>query len=134
MTTQDAKAGPHEEHEDYPLVMVEWYDASSTDHEGWPTLDDIDYDKLVTCASVGWLVVDNERVKAIVPSRSNLTQEAKSSSPGEEVKPTWGWAQGMRIPAPNVKSIVELVPGDLYDDDEDEDDVQEGTQVEAHVH
>lgn len=47
------------------LVLIEWVD-SHTDG-GWQRLDGELMDRVQTCRSVGWLVLDGERVKIIAP-------------------------------------------------------------------
>ena len=43
---------------DKPLVLVTWLDAKDG-QTGWHSIDDIEKEKLATCYSVGWLMVQN---------------------------------------------------------------------------
>lgn len=45
----------------HKLVMVTWLDAHCDSTDGWTDLDDIKWDKDLTCYSVGWLIKENEQ-------------------------------------------------------------------------
>ncbi len=77
------------------LVLVEWEDSHG-DGE-WQQLDGEIEDRVLVCRSVGWLVLDGERVKVVAP---HLHQ-------GEEGVPTQGCGI-MTIPTSAVIRVVNL--------------------------
>lgn len=52
----------------WPLVLVEWEDSHYLG-VGWQGPIEFD-DEPTTCESVGWLVLDGEKVKVLMPHRS----------------------------------------------------------------
>lgn len=47
------------------LVLIEWEDSHSAG--GWQQLGGTLDDRALVCRSVGWLVLDGERAKVVVP-------------------------------------------------------------------
>lgn len=54
-----------------PLVMVEWVDSAQP-RSRWEYLANIGASEGVRCASVGWLVSDGKRNKALAPNMGAL--------------------------------------------------------------
>jgi hypothetical protein len=55
--------------EDWPLVMIEWEDSHGDG--AWQGLEGVTIeDRALVCRSVGWLALDGERAKVIVPHLS----------------------------------------------------------------
>lgn len=48
-----------------PLVLIEWEDSHADG--SWHPLGDGVEDRALVCKSVGWLVLDGERVKVVAP-------------------------------------------------------------------
>ena len=57
---------------DYPLVLIEWIDASRVCDGGWTDLNDVPSPDPHKCVSVGFLVRDNERGKIIIPTIADV--------------------------------------------------------------
>ena len=79
----------------YRLVLIEWEDSHSDG--AWQHLDEDLEDRALVCRSVGWLVLDGERAKVVVPHMSE--QEAAVPLQGCGI---------MTIPAAAVLRIVDL--------------------------
>ena len=77
------------------LVLIEWEDSHGDG--AWHQLDGEIEDRALVCRSVGWLVLDGERAKVIVPHLSE--QDAGVPLQGSGV---------MTIPASAVLRIVGL--------------------------
>ena len=79
------------------LVIIEWEDSHSDG--SWQELGEELEDRALLCRSVGWLVMDGERAKVIVPHMSK--QDAGVPPQGCGV---------MTIPASSVLRIIDLQP------------------------
>jgi hypothetical protein len=72
----------------FPLVAIEWIDASRLSGGGWIDLKDVPNPYTLRCVSVGYLVADNEHGKTLVPTIGNIEDTYESHTFG-----------GMMIPA-----------------------------------
>ena len=80
-----------------PLVLVEWED-SARPIPAWLWLaDDHDLGRIVKCRSVGWLVHDDEHVKALAPNLGDVDDEDSRQASGV-----------IRIPTRCVTRLVRL--------------------------
>ena len=77
------------------LVMIEWEDSHSDG--SWQELEGELQDRVLLCRSVGWLVMDGERAKVVVPHVSE--QDAGVPLQGSGV---------MTIPARSALRITDL--------------------------
>jgi len=57
-----------------PLVMVEWEDSAQP-IAAWSYLASFDPPGIITCASVGWLIRDDDQMKAVAPNMGALGDE-----------------------------------------------------------
>jgi hypothetical protein len=57
-----------------PLVMIEWEDSAQP-ISAWSFLSSFEAVGTVHCASVGWLIRDDESVKALAPNMGGLNDE-----------------------------------------------------------
>lgn len=71
----------------YPLVMIEWVDASRLS-DGWIDLADVPASYLHRCVTVGFLVSSNKDGKTIVPTIGDIEHPDNGHTYG-----------GMMIPA-----------------------------------
>lgn len=78
-----------------PLVMIEWEDSHGDG--SWQELDGEIEDRALVCRSVGWLLLDGEQAKVVVPHLSN--QEPGVPLQGSGI---------MTIPARAVLRVVPL--------------------------
>ena len=60
----------------FPLVMIEWLDASNHS-ANWHWLDDLAKSSPLKCHSVGWLISDKNGAKTLVAHISELEKEPK---------------------------------------------------------
>lgn len=77
------------------LVLIEWVDSHSV--PGWQLLGDDMDDRVLVCRSVGWLVLDGEEAKIVVPHMNQ--QEPGIPPQGSGI---------MTIPASAVRRLVRL--------------------------
>ena len=84
-----------------PLVMIEWED-SARPAPAWQHLSDFKPSKIVSCASVGWLIEDGEKVKALAPNLGYVGEGDDAQACGI-----------IRIPACAVTRIMRLRDGEL---------------------
>lgn len=84
---------------EYRLVQIDWLD-SAEDKRGWRPFDTEEPPPLL-CQSVGWLVIDGEKTKVIVPTRHDGNEEQGVRECG---------TGGMKIPAGCVVRIADLAP------------------------
>ena len=83
------------------LVLVEWEDSCGCSSD-WGYVDEANQSVApVLCRSVGWLLVDNNRCKVVVP---HLTEEDHERSRRQG-------CGDMTIPTSSVRSIKQLRPG-----------------------
>ena len=78
------------------LVMIEWVDAVQP-IPAWKFLEDLGTPRSTRCASVGWLVHDDEHVKVLAPNLAGLNEDDASQISGT-----------IRIPACSVVKISRL--------------------------
>src|SRR5690348_7766180 len=57
-----------------PLVMIEWEDSAQP-IPAWSYLTSFDAPGTVRCASVGWLIHDDEQMKALAPNLGALNDK-----------------------------------------------------------
>ncbi len=76
----------------YPLVLVEWVDASRI-NDGWVDLKDIPQPYPHKCVTVGFVLSENEHGKVLVPTIGDVGHEDNSHTSG-----------GMMIPASAIIS------------------------------
>jgi hypothetical protein len=77
------------------LVLIEWEDSHTSG--GWQQIDGEIEDRALVCRSVGWLVLDGEHAKVVVPHMND-------QEPGVALQ-----ACGvMTIPARSVLAVTEL--------------------------
>lgn len=86
------------EHNKFPLVMIEWYDSLSSGGR-WRSVFEMHDMEPFICRSVGWLVVDGE-TKVIVPHLYDSDEEYNTEASG---------CGEMAIPGAAVKSISVLM-------------------------
>lgn len=79
-----------------PLVLVEWEDSAQP-VPGWVRLADFEAPRIVSCASVGWLIHDGSDVKALAPNMGDFDDAAHVQASGI-----------IRIPARTVTRIIRL--------------------------
>lgn len=85
---------------DTPLVLIEWEDSSFLG-TGWRDVTEPLADAPMSlCSSVGWLVLDGEHIKVIVP-HTHRQANAKEVTQGGGV---------MQIPTRCVTKITNLIP------------------------
>lgn len=53
------------------LVLVEWLDSRRPDPT-WQHLTDLDQQGICKCASVGWLIRDDETLKILAPNMGDI--------------------------------------------------------------
>ena len=80
------------------LVLIEWYDAYSDDGEWWeiPTEEP----PLLVNRSVGWLAIDGQKNKVLIPHMGDPSQEMNLVPEG---------TGRMTIPTASVHRIINLV-------------------------
>ena len=64
-----------------PLVMIEWVDSIRPE-SSWVHLADVEHRPPLTCVSVGWLIKDNDDVKALAPNMGGLEDESNVQACG----------------------------------------------------
>lgn len=57
-----------------PLVMVEWEDSAQP-IPSWSYLASFDAPGIIICASVGWMIRDDDEMKALAPNMGALNDE-----------------------------------------------------------
>jgi len=83
-------------HNTRPLVLIEWEDSAQPT-AAWGYLRDLPDFTVVKCASVGWLVGDGKKVKALAPNMGAIDDEQQIQASGI-----------IRIPARAVTKVVRL--------------------------
>jgi hypothetical protein len=58
------------------LVMIEWEDSAQP-IPGWMLLREFEPPSITRCVSVGWLIHDNDGVKALAPNMANIDSDQK---------------------------------------------------------
>ena len=56
---------------DVKLVMIEWEDSAQP-VAAWQFLSSVPKPRAIRCVSVGWLIKDGKRVKALAPNMGNI--------------------------------------------------------------
>ena len=85
-----------QENNSCPLVLIEWEDSAQP-IPGWVYLSDFETKGAVHCASVGWLIHDGKKVKALAPNMGDLGDENSAQASGI-----------IRIPARCISKISKL--------------------------
>lgn len=57
-----------------PLVMIEWEDSAQP-IPAWRFLADFEAPGIIICASVGWMIRDDDQMKALAPNMGALNDE-----------------------------------------------------------
>lgn len=57
-----------------PLVMIEWEDSAQP-IPSWSYLASIEAPGIILCASVGWLIRDDDEMKALAPNMGAINDE-----------------------------------------------------------
>lgn len=70
-----------------PLVMIEWEDSAQP-IPSWGLLADFEPASTLKCASVGWLIQDDDHVKALAPNMGALNDERSLQVSGVMQIPT----------------------------------------------
>lgn len=70
-----------------PLVMIEWEDSAQP-IPAWSYLKSFDAPGIIRCASVGWLIRDDEQMKALAPNMGALDVESSVQVSGVIQIPT----------------------------------------------
>jgi len=78
------------------LVLIEWVDSFGC-ASNWEEIGHVESPERQVCRSVGWLVVDDENSKVIVPHVAKATKHTEEQGCGD-----------MTIPTPCVLRIVDL--------------------------
>jgi hypothetical protein len=81
---------------EYPLVMIEWVDASRLS-SGWMDLNDIPDPYAHRCVTVGFVVSSNKKGKVLVPTVGDIDHA--------DNRHTYG---GMMIPRTSIISEAKL--------------------------
>ena len=78
------------------LIMIEWEDSRKP-NPAWLRLADYNKPSVVSCQSVGWLIKNGKKVKALVQNLGDVT-----SKNGAQVSGV------IQIPARSINRIVKL--------------------------
>ena len=62
-----------------PLVLIEWEDSSQPIAR-WQFLSDVDLPGAIRISSVGWLVHDDEKMKALAPNIGGANDDSMQAS------------------------------------------------------
>lgn len=81
---------------DCPLVIVRWEDSAQPVPR-WQHLADLEMPQIVECATVGWLIRDDDKVKVVAQSMGGINTDDNIQTSGV-----------MAIPARCVISIERL--------------------------
>lgn len=88
----------------FPLVLIKWVDSAQP-ISGWHHLSDLkDYQKVISCYSVGWLIYDDNKIKMLAPNVGDPNDDNNIQGCGV-----------MRIPTVAVKKIIKLKPPNSTD-------------------
>jgi len=82
-----------------PLVLIEWEDSAQPTPQ-WEHLSDWQAGGVVRIASVGWLIKDGKKMKALAPNMGGIDGKASVQVSGV-----------IRIPTSCVISVKELSDG-----------------------
>ena len=80
------------------LVLIEWEDSFGVS-PSWEGLDDVEEPEAAICYSVGWLIVDGDKRKVVVPH----VHEAN-----ESIGAVFSGCGDMTIPTSAVRRLVDL--------------------------
>jgi hypothetical protein len=78
------------------LVMIEWLDSRRPDG-GWKHLAGGHEWAAVKCASVGWLIADDDEKKVLAPNMGDIDDASNMQLSGEIVIPTSCIVKMMRL-------------------------------------
>lgn len=87
-----------------PLVMIEWEDSAQP-IPSWSYLSSFEASGTILCASVGWLVRDDDQMKALAPNMGGLTDENSVQVSGVIQIPTRCVVNVTRLREPCLISI-----------------------------
>ena len=82
---------PQEPKLKYPMVLVTRFDAKDGS-AGWPSIEDIQKEKLAICYSIGWLVLKNDDRTVIMSDYSN---EENANDGGRHLVLPTGWVKSI---------------------------------------
>lgn len=85
-----------------PLVLIEWEDSAQPIAE-WQYLADFEGLSIVECASVGWLIQDDDKVKVLAPNIGDVGNPETAQASGV-----------IRIPSRCVTRISQLSETDQH--------------------
>src|SRR3990170_6303997 len=74
-------------HTDCPLVIVRWLDSAQP-ISSWRHLSDLPRTRPVECATVGWLLTDDDEVKVVCQSVGDLDNPKNAQASGIMTIPT----------------------------------------------
>ena len=100
------------------LVIVRWLDAAS-DGDAWLSMKEIAKHKLSICASVGWIIEDNDKFIHLVPNISVEDVDDDDEETTEDEAEGFG---GILIPWVNIITVAEIDDGNEEIDEGDECD------------
>ncbi len=81
---------------DCPLVLIEWEDSAQP-RPRWIHLSDFEPGTAVKCASVGWLIQDDDRTKALAPNMGEIENESQIQASGIILIPTCAVTRIVRL-------------------------------------
>ena len=84
-----------------PLVMIEWEDSAQP-LPSWSHLAGFEAPGVIVCASVGWLILDDKKMKAIAPNLGGFNSDDNLQVSGV-----------IQIPTRCVLRITKLAEPDL---------------------
>ncbi len=79
------------------LVLIEWVDSFGCS-SNWQELSEDCQPKPIVCKSVGWLFVDKEDCKVIIPHIANISDDDLQQGCGD-----------MTIPTKSILHIIDIV-------------------------
>ena len=86
-----------------PIVLVEWEDSAQP-IPSWSYLASFDPPGTVRCASVGWLIRDDDQMKALAPNMGALDSECSVQVSGVIQIPTRCILRVTELPEPGLTS------------------------------
>jgi hypothetical protein len=88
-----------------PLVMVEWEDSAQP-IPAWSYLASFEAPGIILCASVGWLIRDDDDMKALAPNMGAIDNENSVQVSGVIQIPTRCVRHITRLDEPCITSCV----------------------------
>lgn len=90
---------------DCPLVMIEWEDSAQP-IPAWSFLASFEAPGIILCASVGWMIRDDDDIKALAPNMGAINDENSVQVSGVIQIPTRCVRQITRLREPSLTSSV----------------------------